>query len=60
MAKEKPEEEEKEQGGGLGIGNTLKGVFDGITGLVDSVTILVLGKKEKKEKDTTKKREKKD
>ena len=60
MAKEKPEEKEREQGGGLGIGNTLKGIFDGITDVVDSVTTLVLGKKEKKEKDTTEKREKKD
>ncbi len=59
MAKEE-EKKEKKPGIDFGVGNTLKGIFDGITGLVDSVTTLVLGKKEKKEKDTTKKREKKD
>lgn len=59
MAKEE-EKKEKEPSTDFGIGNTLKGIFDGITDVVDSVTTLVLGKKEKKEKDTAKKREKKD
>ncbi|MFQ6066102.1 MAG: hypothetical protein ACE5K3_02340 [bacterium] len=59
MAKEE-EKKEKKPGIDFGIGNTLKGIFDGITSLVDSVTTLALGKKEKKEKDTARKREKKD
>ena len=60
MAKEKPEEKEKEEGISLGMGNTLKGVLDGITHLVDSVTALALGKREKpKEKEKEEKEEKK-
>lgn len=55
MAKEE-EKKEKKPGIDFGIGNTLKGIFGGITGLVDSVTTLVLGKKEK---ETTEKEEKK-
>ena len=58
MAKEE-EKKEKKPGIDFGVGNTLKGIFDGISDLVDSMTSLVLGKKEKKEKDTTKKRENK-
>jgi len=59
MAKEE-EKKEKKTGIDFGIGNTLKGIFDGITDVVDSVTGLVLGKKEKKEKDTPEKQEKED
>ncbi|MCK4419083.1 hypothetical protein KAV79_04690 [Candidatus Aerophobetes bacterium] len=61
MAKEDIKKEKK-PGTDLGIGNTSKGIFDGIAGLVDSVTALALGKKEKpkeKEKEITEKEEKK-
>ena len=59
MAKEE-EKKEKKSISDFGIGNTLKGIFDGVTSLLDSVSTLVLSKKEKREKDTTEKREKKD
>lgn len=52
MAKEE-EKKEKKPGTDFGI---FKGIFGGLTDVVDSVTSLILGKKEK---ETTEKEEKK-